>query len=173
MWDMQTGRSRGYGFCAFEDRSDAERAIAEMQGRRIGSRSIRCNWANLKQSTSLTNIEISNPLVQQLDSTQQYALILSQVPANVCTLYLGNLSSDIQVEDLYSLCLGHGGTNDIKLHADRGFAFLRFSTHECAALAIIQLQGVVVKGRPVKIDCMFVPLQILSNVTDLCRANQI
>jgi nucleolysin TIA-1/TIAR len=32
MWDQNTGRSRGYGFVAFRDRRDAERAIAEMNG---------------------------------------------------------------------------------------------------------------------------------------------
>lgn len=50
MWDMNTGKSRGYGFLAFRDRTDAEQAIAAMNGEYLGSRAIRCNWANQKNN---------------------------------------------------------------------------------------------------------------------------
>lgn len=48
MWDMTSGKSRGYGFLAFRDRTDAEQAIATMNGEWLGSRAIRVNWANQK-----------------------------------------------------------------------------------------------------------------------------
>src|SRR6266571_2095321 len=32
MWDMNSGKSRGYGFLAFRDKTDAEQAIATMNG---------------------------------------------------------------------------------------------------------------------------------------------
>lgn len=48
MWDMASGKSRGYGFLAFRDRTDAEQAIATMNGEWLGSRAIRVNWANQK-----------------------------------------------------------------------------------------------------------------------------
>ena len=37
MWDQNTGRSRGYGFVAFRDRADAERAMTDMNGIRPAS----------------------------------------------------------------------------------------------------------------------------------------
>ena len=40
------GKSRGYGFLAFRDKTDAEQAIATMNGEWLGSRAIRVNWAN-------------------------------------------------------------------------------------------------------------------------------
>ena len=49
MWDHSTGRSKGYGFVSFRNREDAERAIQEMHGRLIGSRPVRCGWAQHKQ----------------------------------------------------------------------------------------------------------------------------
>ena len=46
MWDKDSGKSRGYGFLAFVDKTDAEQAIANMNGEKLGSREIRVNWAN-------------------------------------------------------------------------------------------------------------------------------
>ncbi|EDR11707.1 uncharacterized protein LACBIDRAFT_232388, partial [Laccaria bicolor S238N-H82] len=46
MWDKNSGKSRGYGFLAFVDKTDAEQAIATMNGKRLGSGEIRFNWAN-------------------------------------------------------------------------------------------------------------------------------
>lgn len=52
MWDMNSGKSRGYGFLAFRDRTDGEQAIATMNGEWLGSRAIRVNWANQKNAGS-------------------------------------------------------------------------------------------------------------------------
>lgn len=48
MWDPVSGKSRGFGFAAFRDKTDAEQAIATMNGEWLGSRAIRCNWATQK-----------------------------------------------------------------------------------------------------------------------------
>lgn len=50
MWDMSTGRSRGYGFVSFRDRAEAEQAIVELNHTTIGSRQIRVNWAEKKHA---------------------------------------------------------------------------------------------------------------------------
>lgn len=54
MWDMKTGRSRGYGFVAFRDQGEAGKAISSMDGEWLGSRAIRCNWANQKGQPSIS-----------------------------------------------------------------------------------------------------------------------
>ena len=48
MWDMKTDRSRGYGFVAFRNRGDAEKALTFVDGEWLGPQAIRCNWANQK-----------------------------------------------------------------------------------------------------------------------------
>ena len=48
MWDMKTGRSRGYGFVASRNRGDAEKALTFVHGEWLGPQAIRCNWANQK-----------------------------------------------------------------------------------------------------------------------------
>ena len=54
MWDMKTDRSRGYGFVAFRDRGDAEKALSFVDGEWNGSRVIRCIWANQKGQPSIS-----------------------------------------------------------------------------------------------------------------------
>lgn len=49
MWDHSTGRSKGYGFVSFRSKEDGDRAIQEMHGHLIGSRRVRCGWAQHKQ----------------------------------------------------------------------------------------------------------------------------
>lgn len=48
MWDQISGKSRGFGFVVFKEKADAETALGAMNGQWLGSRAIRCNWANQK-----------------------------------------------------------------------------------------------------------------------------
>jgi len=43
--DRDTGRSRGFGFVTFDAPADAQKAIAEMDGKEIDGRSVRVNEA--------------------------------------------------------------------------------------------------------------------------------
>ena len=47
--DRDTGRSRGFGFVEMDD-SDAEKAIAELNGRELEGRQLRVNEAQDRQS---------------------------------------------------------------------------------------------------------------------------
>ncbi len=102
MWDMTTGRSRGYGFVAFRERGDAERAIASMNGEWLGSRAIRCNWANQKgqpmagqNHTPLNQAMMMNSYpnfsASPHGSHLNYELVVQQSPQWQTTVYVGNL----------------------------------------------------------------------------------
>ncbi len=54
------GYSRGYGFVAFRKKDDAQRALSDMNGENLGSRAIRCNWANQKSSGSSSSSAASS-----------------------------------------------------------------------------------------------------------------
>jgi nucleolysin TIA-1/TIAR len=161
MWDMKTGRSRGYGFVAFRDRGDAEKALSSMDGEWLGSRAIRCNWANQKgqpsiaqqQALSAMGMTPTTPYGHHHFPThgiQSYDMIVNQTPGWQTTCYVGNLTPYTTQNDLVPLFQNFGYVTESRFQADRGFAFIKMDTHENAAMAICQLNGYNVNGRPLK-----------------------
>lgn len=210
MWDMQTSRSRGYGFVNFGDQGDAELALQTMNGVSINGRAIRCNWASHKQNANSRNSRYSNtprhfrgftnnsfahqmhnqnkgipmmnghyphntnvnlpppqhtigtvlPLPSNMNNTSQpnipvmspqsYDIVLRQTPSWQTTVYLGNIAHFTQQADLIPLLQNFGFIVDFKFHPEKGCAFVKYDSHERAALAIVQLAGFTINGRPLK-----------------------
>ncbi|SGY61615.1 BQ5605_C007g04576 [Microbotryum silenes-dioicae] len=157
MWDMNTGKSRGYGFLAFRDKTDAEQAIATMNGEWLGTKAIRVNWANSKNGHIFIQGQPGAPSASPMGTTHaatsapaSYDQIVSQAPSFNSTIYVGNLVPFVSQADLIPLFQGFGYIVEIRMQADRGFAFVKLDTHENAANAIINLTGTNVHGRPLK-----------------------
>ncbi|ORY69921.1 uncharacterized protein BCR38DRAFT_332089 [Pseudomassariella vexata] len=161
MWDMKTGRSRGYGFVAFRDRADAEKALSSMDGEWLGSRAIRCNWANQKGQPSIAQQQAMSAMGMTpttpyghhhfpTHGVQSYDMIVNQTPQWQTTCYVGNLTPYTTQNDLVPLFSNFGFVTESRFQADRGFAFIKMDSHENAAMAICQLNGYNVNGRPLK-----------------------
>jgi len=159
MWDMNSGKSRGYGFLAFRDKTDAEQAIATMNGEWLGSRAIRVNWANQKTQGAPPPAGGTQPPrpvgtapapINFQGGPLSYETVINQTPAFNTTVYVGNLVPYTTQADLIPLFQSIGYLSEIRMQADRGFAFVKLDTHEHAALAIVQLQGQMINGRPIK-----------------------
>jgi len=167
MWDMNSGKSRGYGFLAFRDKTDAEQAIATMNGEWLGSRAIRVNWANQKTQGAPGTGQPGAPTtptaaprpsgaggapapINFQGGPLSYESVVQQTPAFNTTVYVGNLVPYCTQADLIPLFQSIGYLSEIRMQSDRGFAFVKLDTHEHAAMAIVQLQGQMVHGRPIK-----------------------
>lgn len=217
MWDMQTSRSRGYGFATFRDATDAELALQSMNGKQLLGRAVRCNWASHKQTPSKPhnvrppnnqrqfrpqyprfqnggspNMRVSQGfqspgygsagfsqgysepppygVLQNQNSAQgfpqnnqqgflasgplitpqPYEAVLMQTPNWQTTVYLGNIAHFTQQNDLIPILQNFGYIVDFKFHPERGCAFVKYDSHERAALAIAQLAGFNVNGRPLR-----------------------
>ncbi|KAF5337219.1 hypothetical protein D9611_003373 [Ephemerocybe angulata] len=167
MWDMNSGKSRGYGFLAFRDKTDAEQAIATMNGEWLGSRAIRVNWANQKtQGAPAVGQGAPGPRPGNIAAPGggggapapinfqggplSYETVVTQTAPYNSTVYVGNLVPYCTQADLIPLFQSIGYLSEIRMQADRGFAFVKLDTHEHAAMAIVQLQGQMVHGRPIK-----------------------
>ncbi|GAA95206.1 uncharacterized protein L969DRAFT_162661 [Mixia osmundae IAM 14324] len=156
MWDMASGKSRGYGFLAFRDRADAEAAINAMNGEWLGSRAIRVNWANQKNQGMMGDGGMGEgpPPPARSGGFQvggsDYNMVVTQTPVSNTTVYVGNLVPYCTQADLIPLFQGYGYIVEIRMQADRGFAFVKLDTHEHAAMAIAYLTGQMCQGRSLK-----------------------
>ncbi|KAF7830174.1 oligouridylate-binding protein 1-like [Senna tora] len=159
MWDLKTGRSKGYGFVSFRDQQDAQSAINDMTGKWLGNRQIRCNWGT-KGAGSSSNEEKNNDT--------QNAVILTNgssdggqennnedAPENspaYTTVYVGNLPHDVTQAELHYQfhALGAGVIEEVRVQRDKGFGFVRYNTHEEAEMAIQMANGRIIRGKTMK-----------------------
>ncbi|KAK7839794.1 oligouridylate-binding protein 1b [Quercus suber] len=137
MWDQKTGRSRGFGFVSFRNQQDAQSAINDLTGKWLGSRQIRCNWATKgavsnedKQSSDAKSVvELTNGSSEDGKETTN-----SDAPENnpqYTTVYVTQLDLHRHFHSL-----GAGVIEEVRVQRDKGFGFVRYSTHAEAALAI-------------------------------------
>ncbi|GMI91737.1 oligouridylate binding protein 1B [Hibiscus trionum] len=144
MWDQKTGRSRGFGFVSFRNQQDAQSAINDLSGKWLGSRQIRCNWATKgassnddKQSSDAKSVvELTNGSSEDGKETTN-----NDAPENnpqYTTVYVGNLAPEVTQLELHCHfhALGAGVIEEVRVQRDKGFGFVRYSTHAGAALAI-------------------------------------
>lgn len=117
MRDTMSGNSRGFGFVAYREKSEADQAIASMNGELLGSRNIRVNWATQKGQSDAPPPRPG----QQLP----YETVLQQTPAYVTSVYVGNLPPNTSDNDLLQPFQRFGFIQEVKLQADRGFAFVK------------------------------------------------
>ncbi|KAF9093170.1 hypothetical protein BGX23_003578 [Mortierella sp. AD031] len=147
MWDANSGKSRGYGFAAYKERADAERAIASMNGQTLGNRAVRCNWASQRG--------MPGPAFHHQGmhhGGNSFKMVAGQAPQFNSTVYVGNLPPHTTQEDLFPFFQPFGMVVDVRLQADRGFAFVKLESHEKAANAIVRLAGTMINGRPAKLS---------------------
>lgn len=178
MWDMQLGRLRGYGFVGFAVKEEAEAALTEMAGTWVLGRAIRLNWAarsldeaavpappqSFPRATSALFAHAPVQFAPYSDEysyeqsaspptagfRQLYDLVVRQAPQWQTTVYLGNVPHYALPHELVPLLQTFGYVVDFKFHPEKGCAFVKYDTHERAAMAIVQLQGFLVHGWPLK-----------------------
>jgi len=139
--DPQTLKSKGYGFVSFTKKVEAENAIALMNGQWLGSRSIRTNWATRKPPSSRNDAN-SKPLT--------FDEVYNQSSPTNCTVYCGGIASGLSEDLLKNVFSQYGSIQEIRIFKDKGYAFIRFSTKESAAHAIVAVHNTDVNGHTVK-----------------------
>ncbi|KAI8974995.1 hypothetical protein BDB01DRAFT_805635 [Pilobolus umbonatus] len=144
MKDNMSGNSRGFGFVTFREKADAEQAISSMNGELLGSRNIRVNWATQKGQDT--------PPPPRPGQQLPYETVLQQTPSYVTSVYVGNLPPNTSDNDLIQPFQRFGFIHEIKLQSDKGFAFVKLDSHQNAANAIVNLQGMNINGREAKLS---------------------
>ena len=135
MWDFATGRTKGYGFVSFVTKEEAQKAIETMDGAQLGSRCIRCGWAQHKTESALP----ADPrLLDQIDPTNT-------------NIYVGNMPGDVSTSEARGYFSKYGTIVEMKLHRKGNYGFVRYKTHFEAVNAIVGLSsGEAFNGRKLK-----------------------
>lgn len=143
--DPQTLKSKGYGFVSFVKKSEAENAIAAMNGQWLGSRSIRTNWATRKPPATKAELN-AKPLT--------FDEVYNQSSPTNCTVYCGGvggtLAGGLSEEILQKTFSPFGTIQEIRVFKDKGYAFVRFSTKEAATHAIVAVHNSEINAQTVK-----------------------
>ena len=201
MWDMQTGRSRGYGFASFATQEDAQAAMDALQGTEINGRAIRINWATKKDNSASSNSSHNNghprnnrgprnnnrgprnnnnnqqmnaPPPQQMNAPPPQQMggmppqqmnapppqlapppvnpqaiddMIRRAPQRVTTAYIGNIPHFATEADLIPLLQNFGFILDFSYYPEKGCCFIKYDTHEQAAVCIVALANFQFQGR--------------------------
>ncbi|XP_065211433.1 nucleolysin TIAR isoform X2 [Planococcus citri] len=139
--DPQTLKSKGYGFVSFSKKSEAESAIAAMNGQWLGNRSIRTNWATRKPPV-LKGDGNSKPLT--------FDEVYNQSSPTNCTVYCGGITSGLSDDVIQKIFAPFGNIQEVRVFKDKGYAFIRFSTKESATHAIVAVHNTDINGQLVK-----------------------
>ncbi|XP_046850020.1 nucleolysin TIAR-like isoform X2 [Xenia sp. Carnegie-2017] len=135
--DASTGMSKGYGFVSFYNKINAENAIKDMNGKTLNGKQIRTNWASRKPQP---------PQVKKLDMNE----VVNKTSVYNKTVYVGNLPDQTSSERLSNVFKGYGTIMNIRVLADKGYAFITFDDHYRAAEAICGMHGENLDGNVLK-----------------------
>lgn len=136
VWDLQTGRSKGYGFMSFFTKASAENAIVNLTGTFVGSRAVRCKWAHHKKD-SMQPVDFDT--VDQADPTN----------ANV---YIGSISPDVSDAELEAVLKPYGVLLELRIFRNNCFAFAQYENHNDAVQAIVELDRKQIGGKMMRLS---------------------
>ncbi|XP_057468201.1 oligouridylate-binding protein 1-like [Actinidia eriantha] len=158
MWNQKTGRSRGFGFVSFRNQQEAHSAINDLNGKWLGSRQIRCNWAtkgagvndDKQNSDAKSVVELTNGTSE--DGQERTNDDAPQNNPRYTTVYVGNLAPEVTSAELHRQfhSLGAGVIEDVRIQRDKGFGFIRYSTHAEAARGIQMGNARILFSKPIK-----------------------
>ena len=151
--DPTTNKSKGYGFCSFVRKNEAQQAIEQMNGQWLGSRSIRTNWATRKPP-SVTGGGFGGSGFSGgggggggSGKSLDFDEVFNQSSPNNCTVYVGGCSTGDEGA-LRRAFKPFGRILDVRCF--EGYAFVTYNNKESACNAIVAVNSTKVHGQIVK-----------------------
>eukprot|EP01100_Stratorugosa_tubuloviscum_P012397 TRINITY_DN587_c0_g4_i1.p1 TRINITY_DN587_c0_g4~~TRINITY_DN587_c0_g4_i1.p1 ORF type:complete len:441 (+),score=210.74 TRINITY_DN587_c0_g4_i1:95-1417(+) len=126
----KNGQSSGYGFVAYYDNITAEKAIFQLNNRKIYDQEIKVNWAHATMQREDT-------------STHQH-------------IFVGDLAPEVDDKILLQSFTKFGSCSDARVIVDgatgrsRGYGFVSFRKREDAERAIYEMNGEKLLNRPMR-----------------------
>ncbi|TKC33233.1 hypothetical protein EI555_019246, partial [Monodon monoceros] len=76
--------------------------------------------------------------------------VVNQSSPKNCTVYCGGIASGLTDQLMRQTFSPFGQIMEIRVFPEKGYSFVRFSTHESAAHAIVSVNGTTIEGHVVK-----------------------
>lgn len=136
------GKSRGFGFVAFEDPNAADRAVADLNGKEISEGKIM--YVGRAQKKAERQQELKRKFEQlKIERLNRYQGV---------NLYVKNLDDTIDDERLRKEFAPFGTITSVKVMMEdgrsKGFGFVCFSLAEEATKAVTEMNGRIVGSKP-------------------------
>jgi polyadenylate-binding protein len=136
------GKSRGFGFVAFEDPNAADRAVADLNGKEISEGKIM--YVGRAQKKAERQQELKRKFEQlKIERLNRYQGV---------NLYVKNLDDTIDDERLRKEFAPFGTITSVKVMMEdgrsKGFGFVCFSLPEEATKAVTEMNGRIVGSKP-------------------------
>lgn len=138
----EEGKSKGFGFVAYENHEDAETACDAMNGKEIDGNKITCCRAQKKAERAM---ELKNKFeAQKIERISKYQGV---------NLYIKNLEDGIDDEKLRTEFSQFGTITSAKVMKDdkgnsKGFGFVCFSSPDEATKAVTEMNGRIIVTKP-------------------------
>ncbi|XP_064024101.1 polyadenylate-binding protein 1-like isoform X4 [Pogoniulus pusillus] len=136
-----TGRSKGFGFVNFEKHEEAQKAVADMNGKEINGRVVYVGRAQKR-------LERQSELRRKFEQIKQQRVSKYQG----INLYVKNLDDGIDDERLRKEFSPYGTITSAKVMTEgghsKGFGFVCFSSPEEATKAVTEMNGRIVSTKP-------------------------
>lgn len=141
MLDDSTGKSRGFGFVAYEDPEAAEIACTEMSGKEMEGKTL---YVGRAQKRGERQMELKRKFeVLKMERINRYQGV---------NLYVKNLDDTIDDEKLRVEFQPYGTITSAKVMTEegrsRGFGFVCFSSPEEATKAVTEMNGRIIGTKP-------------------------
>ncbi|KPL93610.1 nucleolysin TIAR-like protein [Sarcoptes scabiei] len=146
--DSSTLKSKGYGFVSFVKKRDAENAIANMNGQWLGHRPIRTNWATRKMQNARNDNVYIGPLASNRGLS--FEEVYNQSSLTNCTVYCGGIINGLDEDLIHKNFIRFGHIKEIRVFKDKGYAFIKFTSKDAAANAIVNMHNQEICGQTVK-----------------------
>uniref|UniRef100_A0A8D2N6T5 Polyadenylate-binding protein n=1 Tax=Zonotrichia albicollis TaxID=44394 RepID=A0A8D2N6T5_ZONAL len=136
-----TGRSKGFGFVNFEKHEEAQKAVADMNGKELNGRVLYVGRAQKR-------LERQSELKRKFEQMKQERVSRYQG----VNLYVKNLDDGIDDERLRKEFSPYGTITSAKVMTEggrsKGFGFVCFSSPEEATKAVTEMNGRIVSTKP-------------------------
>ncbi|XP_036251523.1 polyadenylate-binding protein 1-like [Molothrus ater] len=136
-----TGRSKGFGFVNFEKHEEAQKAVADMNGKELNGRVLYVGRAQKR-------LERQSELKRKFEQMKQERVNRYQG----VNLYVKNLDDGIDDERLRKEFSPYGTITSAKVMTEggrsKGFGFVCFSSPEEATKAVTEMNGRIVSTKP-------------------------